>query len=244
MSAPECDCEVVDDPYMVCPKHQEILRAYIKSLESQLASAQIACVNDHASVKRLTDWLNNPKRKPAIYAFTEGPERTMAYWFENYWREAKTEIESLKLALKVRVDEIEKENNELRDRVQKLQAVRVAAQDMRDDGSILSNELIDALVSSAQVEIAKFQIRESEMLTENDAMAFKINMDQTKIAKLEAVRVAAEKFDKEWWFQPGPDRGCCGLCEAGSLPDFFDKHQKNCSAQIVHEALVAAKVVS
>lgn len=39
MSAPECDCEVVDDPDAVCPKHQELLYKYMKDLESQLASA-------------------------------------------------------------------------------------------------------------------------------------------------------------------------------------------------------------
>lgn len=33
---PECDCEVVDDPDMVCPKHQDLLFGYVRKLESQV----------------------------------------------------------------------------------------------------------------------------------------------------------------------------------------------------------------
>lgn len=33
---PECDCEVVDDPEMVCPLHQEILYRYVDALEKEV----------------------------------------------------------------------------------------------------------------------------------------------------------------------------------------------------------------
>ena len=36
---PECDCEVVDDPDMVCPKHEKILYEYIHKLEDVARAA-------------------------------------------------------------------------------------------------------------------------------------------------------------------------------------------------------------
>ncbi len=61
---------------------------YKKELEEQArllsmsAEREARCVSDHASVSRVSEWLNSKPRKPAILAFTEGPDRTMAYWFE------------------------------------------------------------------------------------------------------------------------------------------------------------------
>lgn len=61
--------------------------SYWEQRHSEVCEERVECVSDHASVKRLTDWLNDLKRKPAIHAFTEGPERTLAYWFEKEWYE-------------------------------------------------------------------------------------------------------------------------------------------------------------
>lgn len=41
--------------------------------------SDIKCVNEHADAKRLIDWLSDPHHKPANLAFTEGPERQVAY---------------------------------------------------------------------------------------------------------------------------------------------------------------------
>jgi hypothetical protein len=62
-------------------------KSYWEQRHSEVCEERVECVSDHASVKRLTDWLNDLKRKPAIHAFTEGPERTLAYWFEKEWYE-------------------------------------------------------------------------------------------------------------------------------------------------------------
>lgn len=48
--------------------------------------AKVRCVNEHANAQRLIAWMNDPHRKPAIIEFTEGPEKQIAYAFENAWR--------------------------------------------------------------------------------------------------------------------------------------------------------------
>lgn len=55
-------------------------------LEAERDGLKIQCVNEHANAQRLIDWMNDPHRKPAIIAFTEGPEKQIAYAFENAWR--------------------------------------------------------------------------------------------------------------------------------------------------------------
>lgn len=44
--------------------------------------AEMKCVNKHADADRIIEWVKDPKRKPANTAFTEGPERQIAYLIE------------------------------------------------------------------------------------------------------------------------------------------------------------------
>lgn len=44
----------------------------------------INCVNHHADYRSVVHWMNDPNRKPAVLAFTEGPERQVAYAFEKW----------------------------------------------------------------------------------------------------------------------------------------------------------------
>lgn len=46
----------------------------------------VECVNHHADIRRIVAWLEDPHRKPANTAFTEGPERQIAYLFEMFLR--------------------------------------------------------------------------------------------------------------------------------------------------------------
>jgi hypothetical protein len=48
----------------------------------ECTSIEIYCVKNHASAKRVADWIGNPIRLPAAQAFTAGPEREIAYAFE------------------------------------------------------------------------------------------------------------------------------------------------------------------
>lgn len=59
----------------------------IKALRRELCDIKIACVNNHADTERVTAWIRDPKRKAANIAFTEGPERQIAYAVEALlWR--------------------------------------------------------------------------------------------------------------------------------------------------------------
>jgi hypothetical protein len=40
------------------------------------------CANEHADAARLSAWILDTRRKPAVTAFTEGPERQIAYAIE------------------------------------------------------------------------------------------------------------------------------------------------------------------
>lgn len=40
------------------------------------------CLEFHADYRRVVEWVKNPKRKQANLAFTEGPERLIAYAVE------------------------------------------------------------------------------------------------------------------------------------------------------------------
>ncbi len=46
-----------------------------------------SCVLRHADFKRVVEWIRNAKRKSAVTAFTEGPERQIAYAVEDVLRE-------------------------------------------------------------------------------------------------------------------------------------------------------------
>lgn len=53
-----------------------------EQLESELLALRVEQANHFANVNRVLAWLDDPKRKRAVNAFTEGPERQMAYCFE------------------------------------------------------------------------------------------------------------------------------------------------------------------
>lgn len=61
-------------------------RPSYETLEAELLAMRIERANHLADVRRVLDWLNTPKRKPAVNAFTEGPERQLAYRFESLMR--------------------------------------------------------------------------------------------------------------------------------------------------------------
>lgn len=54
-----------------------------EALEAELLALQVERANDLANVRRVLGWLDDPRRKPAVNAFTEGPERQLAYRFES-----------------------------------------------------------------------------------------------------------------------------------------------------------------
>jgi len=51
-------------------------------LEASLHAICVERANHLADIRRVFAWLDTPNRKPAIMAFTEGPERQVAYRFE------------------------------------------------------------------------------------------------------------------------------------------------------------------
>ncbi len=58
----------------------------VEGLSRGIEEAKIKCVNKHADAERLIEWMQDTKRKPATLAFTEGPERQVAYEFEKWVR--------------------------------------------------------------------------------------------------------------------------------------------------------------
>lgn len=54
-----------------------------EALEAELLAMRVERANHLADVRRVLDWLDEPRRKPAVNAFTEGPERQLAYRFES-----------------------------------------------------------------------------------------------------------------------------------------------------------------
>lgn len=63
----------------------------IRDLRRELVELKLRCVNNHASADRIIAWLQDDNRKPAMTAFTEGPERQIAYEVERLlWRVFKS----------------------------------------------------------------------------------------------------------------------------------------------------------
>lgn len=54
-----------------------------EALEAELLAMRVERANHLADVRRVLEWFNDPSRKPAVNAFTEGPERQLAYRFES-----------------------------------------------------------------------------------------------------------------------------------------------------------------
>lgn len=55
------------------------LMGQLNAAKEREAKLRTDCVNRHADAERLVEWVNDPNRKPAITAFTEGPDRQVAY---------------------------------------------------------------------------------------------------------------------------------------------------------------------
>lgn len=53
-----------------------------EDLEKEVLAMRIDRANYFADIRRVMAWLNDPARKRAVNAFTEGPERQIAYQFE------------------------------------------------------------------------------------------------------------------------------------------------------------------
>ena len=65
-----------------------------KEMWESAEDANVRYVNDFANAKRLIEWLEDPKRKPANTAFTEGMERQLAYRFERLEGKLKVAVEA------------------------------------------------------------------------------------------------------------------------------------------------------
>ena len=57
-------------------------RPSYEDLEAELHTLRVERTNHLADVRRVLGWLDAPNRKLAVTAFTEGPERQLAYRFE------------------------------------------------------------------------------------------------------------------------------------------------------------------
>lgn len=55
----------------------------VTDLERELSDIRQEVANHYAHAGRLIEWIRNPKRKHAVNAFTEGPERQVAYAVED-----------------------------------------------------------------------------------------------------------------------------------------------------------------
>lgn len=63
----------------------------IKALCARVeAAAKLNCVNNHADSERVKEWAWSANRKPANTAFTEGPNRQMAYLIEQVEFDARS----------------------------------------------------------------------------------------------------------------------------------------------------------
>lgn len=58
-------------------------RSDFRGILRQIEALRGERANHLANVRRVLDWLDDPRRKPAENAFTEGPERQLAYRFES-----------------------------------------------------------------------------------------------------------------------------------------------------------------
>ncbi len=64
----------------------ERLQAENSRLEAENLTLRSERANKLADVERVCAWIDDPSRKRAVLAFTEGPERQIAYRFEGLLR--------------------------------------------------------------------------------------------------------------------------------------------------------------
>lgn len=68
--------------FTITALHQEAANVIAESFRCCIFEEERKRVNEYAKASLLIDWINDPKRKEAIHAFTEGPERQVAYAIE------------------------------------------------------------------------------------------------------------------------------------------------------------------
>lgn len=98
-----CPHNDLEDMCGICISKKEL-----DGLQILLSQEQALRVNEYANAKRLIDWLNDPNRKPANLAFTEGPERQVAYVFEIINSQEQARSRRYRVAL----EQIEKHPND------------------------------------------------------------------------------------------------------------------------------------
>lgn len=83
------DCILLADAVVRQREDLALLHAYCEKVEGQviqlrraLTDEQVRRVNYYADARRVIAWMRDPERSPANSAFTEGPERQIAYTFE------------------------------------------------------------------------------------------------------------------------------------------------------------------
>lgn len=90
--------------------------------------------------------------------------------------------------------------------------------------------------------ITKERIAELRKDWEENGLAENPEAVDDMLATLEAlwkVADAAKAFTEAWWFQPGADIGCCGLCDGNLLPLLKGRHADDCHVDLVYKALAA-----
>lgn len=85
-----------------------------KSLTPALRS-KVNCVNRHADVEVVLEWAKSSPQKPAIVAFTEGPDRNIAYYIEELKAELAREVLQHQTAREEFAKEIAAVNNSFGD---------------------------------------------------------------------------------------------------------------------------------
>lgn len=82
-----CDHLYYPDNCVVCQREfpqtdMNYLKQQISEKDLRIKRLEEERVNKYANAERLIEWMDDPKRKPAQLAFTEGMERQIAYRFE------------------------------------------------------------------------------------------------------------------------------------------------------------------
>lgn len=62
------------------------IESLLARARTELLDEKIRRVNHYADAARVVRWIRDPKRAPAAAAFTEGPERQVAYAVEDALR--------------------------------------------------------------------------------------------------------------------------------------------------------------
>ena len=77
---------------------------HVEESYNALYSRQVDYINNYADARRVVAWADNPNRLPAVTAFTEGPERQIAYRFEMVWSAKRVDITSDTRAVVIHAD--------------------------------------------------------------------------------------------------------------------------------------------